>query len=78
MLHQAKRHQLYYEGAENLKLEMDRCKPEVPGRPRRKGETRVGRVEVGQGRTGGIGQTQKGGKCSAERAAVETDSTHIR
>lgn len=57
---------------------MDRCKPEVLGKPGREGETRVGRVEAGQGRTRGIGQTQKGGKCSSERAAIETDYTHIR
>lgn len=35
-------------------------------------------MEVGQGRTRGIGQTQKGGKCSSERAAIETNCTHIR
>lgn len=29
---------------------MDRCKPEVLGRPRKEGETRVGRVEVGAGK----------------------------
>lgn len=57
---------------------MDRRKPEVLGKPRKEGETRVGRVEVGQVRTTGIGQTQKGGKCSSERAAVETNYTQIR